>query len=208
MIIKFDGNTSQSGYYRIGVIQNNLSDDLVLELSAMQGDIDLMAYRPFVKIWATNAPYTDKDGNLEMTPTDDGKLRLRYRITRTVSQFHSVDMQLQFEDYSVEGIAVFQTTIFNVAFNASIPADETIAIKEPTILQDHERRMQAIEQMPTSGVLPFTSKDDFPAIGKEAVVYVDESAQTLYCFDGKNNYYYIVGSDYQKIKIINCNGGI
>lgn len=207
MKIKFSGIEPQARYYRMGVMLNNLTDDIVFEVEAMQGDIDLTSYRPYIKIQKPDLSFVDKDGNLEMTPTDGGKILLRYKITRTIEQYHTLDMQLQFEDYAVENIAVWQSVIFNITFNATLPTDQTIERMEPTVLQDHERRLQTLEAKPPSGILEFQNRYDFPTVGKEGVVYIDKSENLTFRFDADEKIYYVVGSDYQNIKIINCNGG-
>lgn len=203
MIIKFDGIEPQARYYRMGVMLNNLTDDIVFELTAKQGDIDLTAYRPYLKLQTPDLSFADKDGNLEATPTDDGKLRLRYKITRTLEQYHTVDMQLQFEDYSVEGVAVWQSTIFNVTFNATLPVDQTIEKSEPTILQDHARRITSLEDNPN--VQEYASHHDFPSIGLKNTLYVDKESDTVYRFDEAKQIYNVVGTDYSKINLINGN---
>lgn len=208
MIIKFLGNEPQSRYYRFGVQNNNKTDDLIFELAAVQNGVNLAEFRPFLKMQTSDLSFADKDGNLELTPTDDGKLRLRYVLTNTVEQHRAVDMQLQFEDYSVPDVAVWQTLLFNVAFNASLPADETVAAKNPTIIQEHEQRIRALEAAPASGIIERQSRLDFPAIGESGVIYIDKTANITYRFDTDAKVYYVVGSDYNDIKIINCNGGI
>lgn len=206
MIIKFNGIEPQARYYRMGVMLNNLTDDIVFVIDAKHGDIDLAKFRPFLKMRAPDLSFADKDGNLEMTPTEDGKIRLRYKIERAIQKHQSLDMQLQFEDYSVDGIPIWQSTIFNVSFNATLPVEQTIEKENPTILQDHEKRIVDLEKNPN--VCEFGSHLDFPAIGKTDVLYVDKLDNAVYRFDTEKQIYIVVGSDYQNIKIINCNGGI
>lgn len=43
---------------------------------------------------------------------------------------------------------------------------------------------------------------DFPTIGKENVVYIDELQNAVYRWDDENIKYYCVGKDYEKIDII------
>ena len=46
---------------------------------------------------------------------------------------------------------------------------------------------------------------DFPVIGQNSAVYIDKTAGKIYRWDSSALKYYIVGSDYEQIKIINGN---
>ena len=52
-------------------------------------------------------------------------------------------------------------------------------------------------------VKPYSSIYEFPGIGKEKILYIDLSTDTLYRWDDINVKYYCIGSDYNNIKVIN-----
>jgi hypothetical protein len=206
VIIKFTGNEPPARYYRVGVQGDNGTGCLVFELAAEQGGVSLAEYKPFLKMQTPDLSFADKDGNLEITPDGDGVLRLRYALTRAVTRNRSVDMQLQFEDYSAPGVAVWQTAVFNVSFAPTLPAEGTVADNNPTILQDHEKRIHTLETAPAP-VFEAQSRFGFPAVGAAGIVYIDRDANATYRFDIDTGVYYVIGSDYNDIKTINANGG-
>lgn len=46
---------------------------------------------------------------------------------------------------------------------------------------------------------------DFPVIGQNSAVYIDKTAGKIYRWDSSELKYYIVGSDYNQIELINGN---
>ena len=46
---------------------------------------------------------------------------------------------------------------------------------------------------------------DFPVLGQDSAVYIDKTAGKIYRWDSSGLKYYVVGSDYDQIKIINGN---
>lgn len=56
--------------------------------------------------------------------------------------------------------------------------------------------------VPAGGIRRFSSYLEFPTIGNDAVLYLDETANKLYKWNQTDLHYYVVGSDYNQIQII------
>ena len=212
MILKFLGNCPQQKFIRLGVIGDNLTDNLVLVLDIKQsGDLDLSNYTPYLKMTNKDLTFADKTKDVEVTKDDDnGKIKITYKVPDAVTGQKSVDMQLSFEQITGEdetlNTLVWQSKIFNVSFDCTLDISKVIASQYPDVITDLTERMHHIEQT-TASIEQFTNKSYFPNIGKESTIYVDAENNTLYRFDVNTKTYYIVGSNYEDIKIINCNGG-
>lgn len=209
MKILFHGKSPQEKYYTFGVVNNHKTNDLILVLDAMQEEIDLRAFKPFIKMENQPFQFSNKDGNL--IPIEDGsdkQLTFKYELTRSITQYKNIDFQLQFENYQVEDVAIWQTDLFNVTFDDTINADETIIKSTPSILSDHEKRIEVLENTPSnSTILEYPNHFSFPSVGQKNVIYIDAAENKSYRYSIEKNKYYIIGSNYEDILIINGNGG-
>lgn len=52
----------------------------------------------------------------------------------------------------------------------------------------------------------FTSTLSFPSVGESNILYIDQSVNKSYRWDSNDSYYYVVGSDYNDIEVINGGG--
>ena len=212
MILNFLGNCPQQKFIRLGVIGNNLTDNLVLVLDIKQsGDLDLTNYTPYLKITNKDLTFADKTKNFEIVQdVENGKIKITYKIPDNVTSQKSVDMQLSFENITGKdenlNTLVWQSKIFNVSFDCALEVSEIISNQYPDVIVDLNERMYHIEQT-TASIEQFVNKSYFPNVGKESTIYVDAENNTLYRYDTNTKTYYIVGSNYEDIKIINCNGG-
>lgn len=212
MILNFLGNCPQQKFIRIGVIGNNLTDNLVLVLDTKQsGDLDLSGYKPYLKITNKNLTYADKTDCLDVNhDSETGKTKITYKVPDDVTGQQSVDMQLSFEtlagdDENLDTL-VWQSKVFNVTFDCALDVSKIVTAQYPDVINNLNERMYKIEQT-TASIEQYVNKSYFPNVGKESTIYVDAENNTLYRFDTDTKTYYCVGSNYKDIKIINCNGG-
>ncbi len=212
MILNFLGNCPQQKFIRIGVIGNNLTDNLVLVLDTKQsGDLDLSGYKPYLKITNKNLTYADKTDCLDVNhDPETGKTKITYKVPDDVTGQQSVDMQLSFEtltgdDENLDTL-VWQSKVFNVTFDCALDVSKIVTAQYPDVINNLNERMYKIEQT-TASIEQYVNKSYFPNVGKESTIYVDAENNTLYRFDTDTKTYYCVGSNYIDIKIINCNGG-
>ncbi len=207
MRIVFNGVEPPMRYYRLGVRENNLADELELIVDKIQNGIDLSEFKPFLKLSTPDFSFVNKDGNLEITPGDE-KITLRYTLSNDVTVHRAVDIQVQFERYDETNVIVWQSIIFNIAFSETLCVDKIIVQKIPNVIQDLSRRMKDLEDNPSTEIVESQSYLNFPAIGQAGKIYVDVSNNKTYRFDTDKLQYIVIGSDYSEIKIINGNGGV
>lgn len=58
--------------------------------------------------------------------------------------------------------------------------------------------------VPAAALLSFNSYLEFPTVGKAGTLYLDTASNKLYRWNGDDLHYYVVGSDYLDIKVIDC----
>lgn len=212
MILNFLGNCPQQKFIRLGVIGNNLTDNLVLVLDIKQsGDLDLTNYTPYLKITNKDLTFADKIKDFEITQdAENGKIKITYKVPDSVTGQKSVDMQLSFENLTGDdeklNTLVWQSKIFNVSFDCTLDISKVIASQYPDVINELNEHMHHIEQT-TASIEQYVNKSYFPNIGSKSTIYVDAENNKLYRFDTDTKTYYTVGSNYEDIKIINCNGG-
>lgn len=98
MKLTFCGKRPQQNFVRMGVVGNNLSDELIMILDKKQGDIDLSDFSPSLKIVNRDLTYADKTQHfIYDTDSDPEKVMLSYIFPRKVTQQGNVDMQIIFE---------------------------------------------------------------------------------------------------------------
>lgn len=212
MILNFLGNCPQQKFIRLGVVGNNRTDNLVLVLDIKQsGDLDLSNYTPYLKITNKDLTFANKTTDFETTKdAESGKIKITYKVPDSVTGQKSVDMQLSFETITGDdenlNTLVWQSKIFNVSFDCTLEVSKVITSQYPDVITDLNERMYHIEQT-TASIEQYANKSYFPNVGKEGAIYVDAENNKLYRFDADTKTYYTVGSNYEDIKIINCNGG-
>lgn len=94
---------------------------------------------------------------------------------------------------------------YNTAYSQSHLHSNKAILDNTTASFTSEEKTKLSEVV--AGVEQYNSKNDFPNIGTEKTIYVDKTANKSYRFDVSTNIYIIVGSDYEDIVIINCQGG-
>ncbi len=212
MILNFLGNCPQQKYFRLGVTANNLVDNIVFIIDRKHGDIDLTEFTPFLKIQNKDLSFSDKTKDLTVETLEDAensdKLKITYVVPDTVTRQKTVDMQLSFEKITAGGknTLIWQTQIFNMTPDKSIDVSGVISNTYPDVIKDLNERMWRVENS-AAAILQYPDKLHFPNIGQGNTIYVDAANNKAYRFDIDDNTYYVIGSNYEDIKIINANGG-
>lgn len=60
MKLTFCGKSPQQRFFRIGVVGNNLADDLTMIIDKKQGNLNLAEFTPFIKIVNRDFTFVDK----------------------------------------------------------------------------------------------------------------------------------------------------
>lgn len=199
MILEFLGRCPCQKYIRLGVIGNNRVDSLVMLLEKIQGNIDLTEFTPYLKMSNKDLSFVDKTTDFEVT-TEGEKIKITYNAPAVVTKQKNPDMQLSFEKIIESDTLVWQTNIFNTTFDITIDVTTSIVNEYPDVLKDLNEKIDNV-------VRQYENKNYFPNVGKVNAVYIDSENNKTYRYDTDTNTYYVVGSDYEDIKIINCNGG-
>lgn len=205
MKIKFNKNYPEKNYYRIGVRDNNLVDCLTFELDVIQENIDLSAFRPFLKLVSVDGNYVDKISLTSEINQQNGKMYLSTMLTDYATTACSVDAQLAFEYIDAESdVLIWQTSIFNLTFDETLNVDEIIKKKFPNVIIELEKSIDTIEKNKPN-LVKKKSVYDFPNVGDENCIYIAIDENKTYHFDSNQNHYVVVGSDYNDIDIIDGN---
>ena len=192
MKLTFCGKSPQQRFFRIGVVGNNLADDLTMIIDKKQGNLNLAEFTPFIKIVNRDFTFVDKTRHFIFdVDTDPEKVRLIYVFPKKVTRQRNVDMQVLFQKAENDDTIIWQTEIFNATFDLEIPADD---------------RVTALEQK-DGGVTECLDRAHFPEVGVGGVIYIDAATNTPYRYDTATNNYVIIGLDLDDITIINANGG-
>lgn len=207
MKLNFCGNSPQQKYFRIGVVGNNLVDDLVLSLDNRQGDILLSEFKPFIKIVNGDMSFADKTQNFTFITDDPDKVEIYYKFPDKVTKQYNVDMQLLFQKSVADDTIVWQSEAFNITFEMSLPVTDTIARDYPDVLQDLETRVGSLEGASVS-LTECIDRNHFPPSGEANVIYLDVAEGMPYRFDTAAGKFIPIGLNADDIKIINANGGI
>lgn len=203
MRLKFMGNSTFQKVFNYSIQGNNASETIEFVLTALQEDIDLRKCRAFVKSSTTSRSFVDKQ-TVEIEDLGNDEILVKWTILRKHSQHRSLNVQLVFEGTTLD--TVWQTAVIVFNFGKTIEADEEIANQEPSIIQDFEKRITALEGQTTHAVQEYDSFIDFPTVGMVGQLYIDEETNSCYRWDDNELKYFCVGTDYTQIEIIN--GGI
>ena len=98
MQIYFTGNTTPVKSFNIGIKGNNAADTIEFILDAQQGNVDLSACTAYVKSASPITSFADKQ-RVEIQSADEGKIKVSWSMLRKHTLNHSLNVQLQFEDY-------------------------------------------------------------------------------------------------------------
>ena len=72
------------------------------------------------------------------------------------------------------------------------------------VLWYYQEKWIQITNQPTAQVVTRDSYLNFPSIGSESVIYVDKTANKSYRWDDNDLKYYVIGSDYNDIELIDA----
>lgn len=200
MRLKFLGNSTFQKVFNYSIQGNNASETIEFVLTSLQEDIDLRSCKAFVKSSTTSKSFADKQP-VDMEDLGKGEILVKWTILRKHSQHRSLNVQLVFEGETSD--IVWQTAVIVFNFGKTINADEEIINSDPSIIQDFEKRITALEGQTTHAVQEYDSFINFPTIGMKGQLYIDEENNSCYRWDDKELKYFCVGMDYTQIEIIN-----
>lgn len=147
MKLTFCGKQPLQRFFRIGVVGNNLADELVMVINKVQGNLRLDEFTPFIKIVNRDLTFVDKTRHFIFdVDTDPEKVRLIYVFPKKVTKQRNVDMQVLFQKSENDDTIIWQTEIFNATFDLEIDANEIIEQIYPDELQELDYRITALEQ--------------------------------------------------------------
>lgn len=139
--ISFKGNTPQNRFFKISVIGNNITDKIKFIIPAVQNDVDLTYFNPYIKVQSAGGTYLDKisTGAFMTREIKDDSIEIVWTMTRKSLTCRNINVQLQFEDLEQDDIPVWQSAIMGFEVENTIPADEEISEENPTIIQELEK---------------------------------------------------------------------
>lgn len=141
MLVVYSGAAPIQRRIFVAVVDDNVSKELVFRLERHQGSIDLAAMTCFVKV--ESGEFMDKIP-LTVREISDSLIDIHWSLGRAVTSRDKSLAQLQFEDTNED--IVWQTEAILIVMSRTIPVDEYIVNEYPTVLQDHERRIGALEE--------------------------------------------------------------
>lgn len=205
MKIIFSKNQPERNYYRIGVRENNLTDKLEFEVDMFQDDVDLSSFQAYLKVVSIDRTFADK---IELIPTINQKTEkicLEAILTSSITKTGCADFQLEFVDFNAKTlqlVPLWQTQIFNVAFDETLAVDEVVIQNtSPEILKSIDFRLNHLEESSTS-LLEYNNYSEFPNSGEKNALYLAKDERCIYCYDTETKKYILVGTDYNEIDII------
>lgn len=200
MEILYHGTACPIKYFHIGIRGNNLADKLVFVVKRRTRDgLDLSEFTPYVKIESEKDNYYDKDGKIAVENGED-TIRLKYQLRRKTTMYPAFDIQLQFEKPDGDDVVVWQTDIVSITLSRTIPADEEVARQYPTVIQDLNERINALEKAKNYVA---KTQADFPEIGDENTLYIASEEKQIYLYDATQNGYVVPKTEYDTINKIN-----
>lgn len=206
MLVQFK-NGQPCSYDNMVTIQgNNLVDLLEFKCDTKPSfEIDSET-KIYLKVSADSGDYSDK---LPLEVISHNPLHFSLILTHKTTKHKLLSAQIIIEKDEY----LWQLKKIHLHFFDTVKADEEIEEDYPTVLESIEKRLDCLSEQvvkldKTKGeVYQYQSKYNFPNIGKRNSVYIDADENKAYRYDVELNKYYIVGSDYEDIKIINGNGG-
>lgn len=159
--------------------------------------VNISNYKCYVKVDTTLLKCAEKE---ELKPSLlEDKLIVNWSIKQNVSQWQRVNVQVSFEELKTNKI--LNTKIITLYFDKSINADKEIEETYPSVLNQHELRIEKLEGQ--SHIEQFENYLAFPTSGNENICYVDKKTNKFYRWDSKELKYYCIGSDYNQIELVN-----
>lgn len=145
MIINFSGETPEKNQVSLSVMGNNNVDhvEFVFDRFLPDGQ-DLLEYKPYVKVQSPFNLYADKDIPEEFGEYGTGKVWVQWYLLDKATKFRTLFVQVQFESKDEKEV-IWQSEIVTLLLRGTINADEQIAHRQRSQLQDHEKRITAAE---------------------------------------------------------------
>lgn len=148
MRIDFLGRSPTSQYWMIGVQADHLTDAVEFVIDAAQGDLDLSALSPRIRMQSTDGRYADEIDDAAAVTDQSGKIHVSTVLTYQTTSNQSVRMQVAFYG-AAEGEEtpplLWQTEIVTISFAETINVDEALFAAYPTIVQKILQAAEAAE---------------------------------------------------------------
>ena len=134
LVINYNGNKPTTDYFKFAVQGNNNADVVRFCLDEQQGNIDLTTCKVYVLAKCDEDDFIDKVEITDNVSSVGSQLNAEWVLLKK----HTINRQLLvglcFEDENEE--IVWQTQLVKIAIANGIDADEEIANKYPSIIQD------------------------------------------------------------------------
>lgn len=112
MKLTFCGKSPQQRFFRIGVVGNNLADDLTMIIDKKQGNLNLAEFTPFIKIVNRDFTFVDKTRHFIFdVDTDPEKVRLIYVFPKKVTRQRNVEYVLVLANSGVSAGTYTKVTV-------------------------------------------------------------------------------------------------
>lgn len=208
MILTFDGTTPCRRFLRIGVKNNNLVDRLAMRVKKQQGDIDLSQFAASLKMCNIDYSFADKTSNV-LVEEQGEFLYIVYVFKRKAMCHGALDMQLQFSKDTGSDTLIWQSEIFNIAFEDSLDISQAVCDKYPDVIEEIDGRLVILEKQidDVAYVRQYEGFEDFPLDGNTRTIYIDKGTNKIYRFEPVGKQYHVIGTNYEEITVINANGG-
>ena len=151
LVINYNGNKPITDYYKFSVQGNNLADKIRFLISLNQSGLVFDEnYHYYAKVQCVDDDFYDKVELSEIV-FDDVKnlLSLDFALESKHTCHKAIEISISCEN--LESELVWQTQIVKVAIPNGVYADEEIAGKFPTILEDLQRQIDELKQQGGGG---------------------------------------------------------
>lgn len=137
---------------------------------------------------------TTIESNRSKIPVKDGQL-IFVRDTRTI--------YMDMKDIRTTYSQIITLPSDSSRTNLLAPVTGFYFCLDTSVLWRYEEDWIQITSQPAEHIIQTDSVLDFPSVGNEKVLYIDKKANKTYRWDDSDLKYYVIGSDYNDIKIIN-----
>jgi len=144
--ILFNGIKPKQCVYEISVVGNAKVDKINFILTTTISDLhsltELADFHCYIKVQSAGGEYIDKIS--ATSSIVNNKLVVEFVLQKKTTQFKNIGVQLQFE-YD-DGRVISQTEVVGLKLSNTIPADEEIPDRFPSVLSNLEYRVEELEE--------------------------------------------------------------
>ena len=143
LVINYNGNKPTTDIYKFSVQGNNNADVVRFCLEKKQGKIDLSGYKVYAQSKCDEDDFIDKVEITNNVNIVDNQLTADWNLLRKHTVNRQLQVSLSFEDETNE--VVWQTQSVKVNIANGILADEEIINSYPTIIEEMQGNIEAVE---------------------------------------------------------------